>query len=335
MLRLIFTTLLFFISSPLWASSEWVWSRGTNSLQEVELLPVVSGRGGVGIAAPFAPGAWQQSPASLTESNQTWLGYIHLSSFVDSYLDAISYSVPLVGKQNALGFQVVRFAQPDIPLVGEEEEIEGDGYRTFSVEEWWVQSQYGHAWGAWKLGVALNFYTIELDQTGYGWDADLQLLYEYGMIRWGVEASNAVGSYSVWDSGHKEYEEGELETSLWMTQKSPYFYGKFGLGWQSAGFLQEDSRSETSIDSLSNRVWEDPGGWLLSSKVGVEYLGDSGLQLRLGLKELRQWKNLTFGGSFAFDNWLQLDYSWEEHSELGVNHRFGIFFVPKMLFSYL
>jgi hypothetical protein len=289
-------------------------SRGVNDVLNIESNAKIGAMAGI------------QGPQDYWYTAESMeLSFSHLSWIAESQLDELAFVLPLKSKTNALAFSLSRFGQDDIPLIDEDEVVNGSEYRTFSIAEYILEATYVHQWDWFRLGGSLFLLHRDIGQQGIGVRGDLHGQLYYKNFVFSTRAEALTSSISQWESDHFEYEEPEVFIGMSFKQAIPYFYGDLRFLWESKGLFREESAQRTG-NLEDPRLFYSPLNFLKFSALGLEYSGEHGLAIRAGLPVIKEVKYPSFGAGYTLKEALSLDYSINKHPELGVFHRFSISF---------
>ncbi|MCK9183583.1 MAG: hypothetical protein M0P13_12005, partial [Fibrobacteraceae bacterium] len=277
------------------------------------------------------------NPQQLASVENSWVALSHVAYYEGTNYDYASVEFPL-GDEGGLGIAFSRFGADDIPWIAEGDEIpEGEDYNTLSIADYVLSLVWGKRFGKLDFGASFHGLYRELDQTGWGFRGDLGASYQ--IVPAFVVSSFIKGwtsSATTWEEGTFEYSSPEWYLAARFEQPVSYFYGHFGLYWQSAGILHREDRDEDWDGSArGGRLWSHPLEWCGGGRAGAEFAFDFGLSLRAGLASLSEVNSWTAGAGLALSDWFRIDYAFESHPQLSAVHRVslevspGLFLYPK------
>lgn len=305
--------------------------RGANATLELDPDARTAALGGVLLGLPGEAGSASRHPAGLSEAPGGWFSLTHAEHFLDARYDALSFVVR-PDERDALGFSVARFGSDGVPLVGEDETVEGEGWRTFDVSDWVATGAFARSWGRWRVGGSLHLLWRRLDQEGFGFRTDVSGGWVSENWRFEGALRNASGSGVVWESGWKEIEPPDLFLGVGWRRAIPYIYGELRIAWQSVGIFQEEGKSGVErsgsatdssgkVDLAGGRAWEEPLEWLGSSSLAVEYVIAEKVSLRAALPSAESPSDWSAGAGFLWKGFLRFDYAFRHHPELRSVHQ--------------
>lgn len=271
------------------------------------------------------------APAGMNDVNDFTFSTAHAERFGEAKFDNFALLVPLDPKSTlGLGLSrygvsgIERFPEGVNPLVSQP-----TGH--FNVADYLVAAAFARRWGAFDAGATLHLLYRNLDQDGFGLRADAMAQYTLdGFLRVGALLKGIIPSTAAWESGYTEYESPDIHLAVAIREPAPYFYGTLQVAYQTEGLLQK--RAKSIGEDFGDRIFSDPAKTLQAGNLGLEFLFDFGVAVRLGLTEVGLGSTLlsasTFGVGYGWKNILGLDYSFAPHPDLLSSHRIALQFTP-------
>ena len=270
------------------------------------------------------------APASMNDVDDFTFSTSHVEKFGEAKFDAFAFLFPFES-HSTLGLGISRYGISGIEMWREGTDpraAQPDG--VFSIADYLLVGAFARRWGGLDMGFNMNLIYRHLDQDGIGMRGDGMIQYTWSdRFRVSGLMKGLIPSSASWESGYSEYEAPEVYLGGAARFPAPYFYGTLEAAWQSEGLFHRTARS--SVDLVDSRAWDKPQEFLASSNLGLEFLFDFGLAVRLGVSEFSS-KSLssvaTFGMGYNWRRILGLDYGFTPHPGLLSTHRISLQFTP-------
>ncbi len=288
-----------------------------------------------GMAVTFSPfqsdaDAVANSPAAMNDVDDFTFSTGHAEKFGEAKFDYFSFLFPFE-TNSTLGLGLSRYGVSDIELRPEgSNPMQSQPAELFSIADYLLVGAFARRWGGFDLGLNLNLLYRHLDQDGMGMRGDGMAQYTWQKrYRVSVLMKGLVPASASWQSGYQEYEAPELHLGGAALFALPYFYGTLQTAWESEGLLHKQAKSGNQLNGST--VYSKPLDFLAATNLGMEFLFDFGLALRLGLSEFSRKSTAslaTFGIGYNWRRILGLDYSFTPHPELLSTHRVSLQLTP-------
>ena len=273
------------------------------------------------------------NPASLLHLRYNSFSLSHAEHFESSRYDALQFNMNL-DTNSSMAFSLARFAETGIPETQEGAVYEGSDYPTFDIQDLVFSGAFAQRWSFLELGAAVHFLHRQLDQQGFGYRMDLSANTEWKGLRSSILWKGISTSGVIWENS-TEWEPSDIFLGLSYQHDVPYFYGSFTLAAQTQGIFQNTGKSNALIDDntlAGDDLFNDPGTWIQSSGISLEYQSQYKFSLRGGLEHIHSLKSYSFGaGLRQVFKVLDIDYGFMNHPELNATHRVSIQIFPKFL----
>ncbi len=270
------------------------------------------------------------APASMNDVDDFTFSTSHVEKFGEAKFDAFAFLFPFES-HSTLGLGISRYGVSGIELWREGTDplaSQPDG--VFSIADYLLVGAFARRWGGLDAGFNMNLIYRHLDQEGIGMRGDGMVQYTWSeRFRVSGLMKGLIPSSASWESGYSEYEAPEVYLGGAARFPAPYFYGTLEAAWQSEGLFHRTARS--SVDLVGSRAWDQPREFLASSNLGLEFLFDFGLAVRLGVSEFSSQSLssvATFGMGYNWRRILGLDYGFTPHPGLLSTHRISLQFTP-------
>ncbi len=271
------------------------------------------------------------APAAMNDIDDLTFSTSHTEKFGDAKFDDFTIIIPFEGR-GSLGLGLSRYGISGIELRPENSShLQSQAPEVFSIADYQVVGSFSRSWGALDAGFDFNLLYRHLDQDGIGMRGDGMVQYTWS-DKWRVGAllKGLLPSSASWESGYMEYEPTDLLLAFGGRFPTPYFYGSLQVATQTEGLFQNQAKSGRQVQGAS--VFKNPLDLLAQSNLGLEYLFDFGLSLRVGVHELVAAKDFsstaTFGIGYNWGKIVGIDYSFTPHPDLLSTHRISIQFTP-------
>lgn len=270
------------------------------------------------------------APASMNDVDDFTFSTSHVEKFGEAKFDAFAFLFPFES-HSTLGLGISRYGISGIELWREGTDplaSQPDG--VFSIADYLLVGAFARRWGGLDVGFNMNLIYRHLDQEGIGMRGDGMVQYTWSeRFRLSGLMKGLIPSSASWESGYSEYEAPEVYLGGAARFPAPYFYGTLEAAWQSEGLFHRTARS--SVDLVGSRAWDNPQEFLATSNLGLEFLFDFGLAVRLGVSEFSSSSLssvATFGMGYNWRHILGLDYGFTPHPGLLSTHRISLQFTP-------
>ncbi|MFC1586106.1 hypothetical protein ACFL5V_11200 [Fibrobacterota bacterium] len=268
-------------------------------------------------------------PAALNDIEKLWIGIEHVNKFSQADYDDLAIVFPFEAT-STIGFGIARFSAGKQELFYESNLYGTEPDEVIDVGDYLFVSAFAHRWSRLNVGGSLFLLYKKLDQHGLGIRGDLSAQYTIAdRILLGALLKGAIPSTARWESEYFEYEPPDLFLGAGLDIPSNYFYGSFGLAFQTKGLFQEQAKSQSSL--VGERVYQGPLDILKTLNFGFEYKLNLGLVFRFGVPEIGTslLDNLpALGTGYRYRNFIKLNYSFIPHPELLSTHRISLSISP-------
>jgi len=269
------------------------------------------------------------APASMNDVDDFTFSTSHAEKFGAAKFDNFSFLFPFESN-STMGLGIARYGVSDIPFFRDGVSSPGvQPTELFSVADYLVAAGFARRWGGLDLGFNFNLLYRQSDQDGIGMRGDAMAQYTWDRrFRISTLMKGLIPSSASWESGYAEYEATDIFIGGAALFPVPYFYGRLEVAWQSEGLVHKRAKSATS---LAGSRFTQPADVLAASNLGLEFLFDFGMAVRIGATELNgksPASTATFGLGYNWQRILGLDYSFTPHPELLASHRVSLQFTP-------
>ncbi|MBW8887157.1 MAG: hypothetical protein JF616_05290 [Fibrobacteres bacterium] len=270
------------------------------------------------------------APAAMNDVEDFTFSTAHAEKFGRAQFDDFAFILPFEANAT-LGLGLSRFGVSDIELRPEgTDPLASEPQGLFSVADYVVTGSFARRLGDLDIGFGLDLLYRHLDQDGVGLRADGMAQYTWDdRFRLAALVKGLVPSSAHWESGYTEYETPDLYIGGSGRFPAPYFYGTLEASIQSEGLFSDHGKSQLDLNGGNLRT--DPAALLAATHVGLEFLFDFGMAVRMGLTELAPHSvatTATFGIGYTWKHILGIDYSFTPHPDLLSTHRISLQLTP-------
>jgi hypothetical protein len=270
------------------------------------------------------------APAAMNDVEDFTFSTAHAEKFGRAQFDDFALVLPFAADAT-MGLGLSRFGVNDIELRPEgTDPLASKPQGLFNVADYAVTAAFARRWGGLDLGFALDLLYRHLDQDGVGLRADAMAQYTWAdRFRLAALAKGLVPSSARWESGYTEYEAPDLYLGGSGRFPAPYFYGTLEAAFQTEGFFSQGGKSQRELKQAD--VATHPVSFLAATRVGMEFLFDFGMAVRLGFNEMARHdisSTATFGIGYSWRHILGIDYSFSPHPDLLATHRVSLQLTP-------